>query len=82
MFHCVKVNPSWTKFFKTQFEKDIISKKTTGKEFELGFFTKNPERVEKMDEKLDKKALSPQKNFFLTLYDKNTRALGGKRENY
>ena len=82
MFHYVNVNPSWTKISKTQFEEDIISKKTAGKEFETGFFLKKSQKIEKTGVKLDKKALSPQKNFFLTLYDKNTRALGGKREIY
>ena len=82
MFHCVKLKLVWTKCFKSQFEKDIFSKKTTGKEFQIGLFENTSQKGEKKDKKLDKKAISPQKNFFLTIYDKNTRALGGKRENY
>ena len=80
MFHCVKVNPGGTKFFKTKFEKDIISKKRQlEKNFRKGYLKKTSQKSEKKEEKIDKKALSSQKTSFLILYDKNTRALGGKR---
>ena len=47
-----------------------------------GYIKKTSQKSKKKEEKLDKKALSTQKIFFLTLYDKNTRALGGKRAKF
>ena len=54
-------------------------KKTTRKEFQIGLFKKTSQKSEKKEEKIDKNAISTRKTFFLTLYDKNTRVLGGKR---